>query len=137
MPITSPIKQLPQSLKYALAIVLAYTALLLMDLHQNHEHNSTICIFKNLTNIPCPGCGLGRATLALFNGNFIQSLHYHILGIPLTIFVIISFFLLLFDAIRGKDRFVSKINQLITWKVYILFLLLTLLSWYINIQREL
>lgn len=137
MPITSPIKQLPQSLKYALAIVLAYTALLLMDLHQNHEHNSTICIFKNLTNIPCPGCGLGRATLALFNGNFIQSLHYHILGIPLTIFVIISFFLLLFDAIRGKDRFVSKINQLITWKVYILFLFLTLLSWYINIQRGL
>lgn len=137
MPITSPIKQLPQSLKYALAIVLAYTALLLMDLHQNHEHNSTICIFKNLTNIPCPGCGLGRATLALFNGNFIQSFHYHILGIPLTIFVIISFFLLLFDAIRGKDRFVSKINQLITWKVYILFLFLTLLSWYINIQRGL
>ncbi|PXV63313.1 uncharacterized protein DUF2752 [Dysgonomonas alginatilytica] len=135
MRITSPIKQLPQSFKYTLVIALAYASLLLMDLYQNHEHNSTICVFKNLTGIPCPGCGLGRATLALFNGNFIQSFHYHILGMPLTIFIVISLICLLTDTIRGKEVFISKINSLITWKVYLLFLILTLFSWYINIQR--
>lgn len=135
MQITSLIKQLPQSIKYAIAIAIGYTTLLLMDLQQNHEHNNTICIIKNLTNIPCPGCGLGRATLAFFNGNFIQSFHYHILGIPLTTFIAVSFVALLIDAIKGTNRFMEKIDQLITWKIYLLFLALTLLSWYINIQR--
>lgn len=135
LPIISRIKKLPQSLKYALTIVLAYTCLLAMDLQQNHEHNSTICIFKNLTNIPCPGCGLGRATLAFFNGNLIQSFHYHILGIPLTVFMFISFVALLVDTIKGTNRFITKINSLITWRLYLMFLCLTLFSWYLNIQR--
>lgn len=135
MPIIFQIKQLSKNLKYTLIIALGYSFLLLMDLYQNHEHNSTICIFKNLTNIPCPGCGLGRATLALFKGDIIQSFHYHILGIPLTIFILFCFIRLLIDSIKGKNTFIPQMNKLITWGIYLICLILTLFSWYINIQR--
>ena len=35
------------------------------------------CPFKQLTGIPCPGCGLTTATGQLFHGNFLASIQTH------------------------------------------------------------
>jgi hypothetical protein len=35
------------------------------------------CPFAALAGIPCPGCGLGRATLALLRGDLHAALHLH------------------------------------------------------------
>ncbi len=39
-----------------------------------------ICAFKNLTGIPCPGCGLTRSFVCLGHGHFADSVRYHPLG---------------------------------------------------------
>ena len=36
-----------------------------------------MCPFKLLLHIDCPGCGLTRATIALFSGNIHKSLQYN------------------------------------------------------------
>lgn len=35
------------------------------------------CPIKLLFHVDCPGCGLTRATIALFKGNILKSLHYN------------------------------------------------------------
>ncbi len=41
-----------------------------------------VCPTRILFRIPCPGCGLTRATLALARGETTASLHLHPLAVP-------------------------------------------------------
>jgi len=40
----------------------------------------TICLFRHLTGLPCPGCGLGRSFVALTHGELGAALAHHALG---------------------------------------------------------
>ncbi|HKV41395.1 MAG TPA: DUF2752 domain-containing protein [Blastocatellia bacterium] len=40
----------------------------------------SICLFKNLTGLPCPGCGLTHSFCALGKGNVTQAFLYNELG---------------------------------------------------------
>ena len=53
-------------------------------------HLPSVCVFYNLTGLPCPGCGLTRAFVCLGHGHLRESLHWHPLGL-----VIYAVFLLL------------------------------------------
>ena len=50
------------------------------------------CMLKNLTGIPCPGCGLTRSMVVAMHGDFGLSFTYHRLGL-LTLVYIFSQFL--------------------------------------------
>lgn len=41
-----------------------------------------LCVFKNVTGVPCPGCGLTRATCSLLHGEVATSLRMHQLALP-------------------------------------------------------
>ncbi|MGI4789608.1 MAG: DUF2752 domain-containing protein [Janthinobacterium lividum] len=43
-------------------------------------HLPSICLFYNLTGLPCPGCGLTRAFVCIGHGQWRESLHWHPLG---------------------------------------------------------
>ncbi|MDP4121153.1 MAG: DUF2752 domain-containing protein [Bacillota bacterium] len=49
------------------------------------------CPFEKFFGIPCPGCGMTRAMLALFHGDIKSSLSLHPLAIPLIICILIYF----------------------------------------------
>jgi hypothetical protein len=53
---------------------------------------TTLCIFKNVTGLPCPGCGLTRSAVAFFHLNFQESFRYHPL-LLLVVGVVVLFFL--------------------------------------------
>lgn len=42
-----------------------------------------LCLFRALTGLPCPGCGMGHALLFAFQGRWAESLRAHPLGPPL------------------------------------------------------
>jgi hypothetical protein len=43
-------------------------------------HLPSVCLFYNLTGLPCPGCGLTRSFVCLGHGHWRESLHWHPLG---------------------------------------------------------
>lgn len=118
-----------------LAIVGGYLALLFMDYSQNHEH-ITSCPFKLLTGIPCPGCGMGRATVALFSGDILQSLYYNILCIPVSIVIIISLCWLVYDLTRGQETFFKTIRRPVKLKYQIPVFAILIITWILNITHR-
>ena len=41
----------------------------------------SLCPFKRVTGLPCPGCGMTRSVVTLLHGDLAASLYYHPLGI--------------------------------------------------------
>ena len=48
-----------------------------------HPIDYNICLFHKLTGMPCPGCGLTRSLIAIWQGYPIRSFRFQPLGIPL------------------------------------------------------
>ena len=63
-----------------------------------------ICPFFNLFHIPCPGCGLTRSMILLFQGKWLESIRYNVLGIPL--FVCCLIYLVAF--IIKKNKYIDE-----------------------------
>lgn len=59
---------LRRSLSYTGALFVAWLALYLLDIG---------CIFRLITGIPCPGCGMTRAWLAALRLDFAAAFAYH------------------------------------------------------------
>ena len=93
------------------------------------------CLFKTLFNIPCPGCGMTRAFLEIFKFNFSKAFYYNILSIPLFIFLIYSFALIVYDVIHKKNIFFTKTNKLFN-KYWILIVILLIISEIVNIYHN-
>jgi hypothetical protein len=70
----------------------------------------TICLFKSLTGLPCPGCGLTHSFCALAKGHIAQALSYNLLGPP--IFVLASaFWLRSIGVLLGRTRAVNAFDR--------------------------
>ena len=50
-----------------------------------------ICMFRSLTGIPCPGCGLLRSMVSAMHGAVAKSLEYHRLGLITIVYVLLQF----------------------------------------------
>lgn len=77
--------------------------------------SSTICVFKTITGLPCPGCGLTRSYLSFFRGDIINAFKYH----PLFLLPVILIINLIYNKV--------KINKfIINEKVVICFIVIFL-----------
>jgi hypothetical protein len=64
-----------------------------------------ICLFRQVTGIPCPSCGTTHAVLSIVKGNFRQAVNENILGFPLTLIMILFPAWIIFDLVRKRDSF--------------------------------
>lgn len=89
----------------------------------------SLCMLRNTTGIPCPGCGLTRAIVAAVHGDWRGSFAYHRLG-PLVVgFLILQ--LLYRLSWMGLPAFRTQINRvgtLFDWALIPLMVLL-LINW--------
>lgn len=56
------------------------------------EHLPLFCLFKTITGIGCPGCGMTRAFLELAEGNFIAAFHLNPFSVPFFLAIVFSAF---------------------------------------------
>jgi hypothetical protein len=63
----------------------------------------TICLFKNMTGLPCPGCGLTHSFCALGKGDVAVAFGYHQLGPPLFLFLLVLWIRSM-CVLRGWDK---------------------------------
>lgn len=102
----------------------------------NIFHTKSFCLFKIITGVPCPGCGMGRATICLSKGDIIKSLHYNILAIPFNIFIIIIIIWLLYDIFSSKNSLYNFIKKPLKKHIKIIIFVLLIINWIINIYNE-
>ncbi len=93
------------------------------------------CIFKTVTGICCPACGMTRAFLAIFHLDFLSSIWHNILGIPLFIFLIYSIAMLVKDFIKNRFDYITNVLNFLT-KHYILILILLCISFLFNNLKQ-
>lgn len=119
----------------ALAVVIGgYAFVLLLD-RLHGDAPSSLCAFRQVTGIPCPGCGMGRATLALFRGDLAAAWSYHILVVPFTAAVGLAVMGLAADLWRGDERYARMLRARWPHWASIAALALVAAAWAINLAR--
>lgn len=89
------------------------------------------CIFKSVTGISCPACGMTRSFFAILHFDFLEAFSQNILGIPLFIFLTVSVIILLYEIVKNQFHYIPKILHFFE-KYYVIILLLLGLSFIIN-----
>lgn len=91
------------------------------------------CIFKKISGIPCPGCGLTRAFLYLASFRFIEAVKQNILVMPFVLSALAGIICFLADRFFGKN-WLPSLHSALTSKVAIkLAIILMISSWAYNI----
>ncbi len=126
------------TIRYLLAIfcITAGYSVLFISSYLNVAPDIIRCPFKILTTIPCPGCGMSRATLFLFKGDIVESLHSNLLCIPFTLCIAIAFIWMITDLIKKKETFTPFMHRAFSgYTKWIVFIVL-LFNWGINIYHH-
>ena len=69
-------------------VIAAWLGLALAIATPPHGTSFSICWFENCTGLPCPGCGLTRSFSCALHGMFLESLHYHPLGLLILLLLV-------------------------------------------------
>ncbi|HEY6328179.1 MAG TPA: DUF2752 domain-containing protein [Blastocatellia bacterium] len=73
----------------------------------------TVCGFKNLTGLPCPGCGLAHSFCALAKGRVIQAFDYNALG-PVVFLLLIVVWVRHALILLNKENIAARFDSLMT-----------------------
>jgi hypothetical protein len=97
--------------RYELVGFLALTALLGASFvyHPDPDGGLILCVFRSLTGLPCPGCGLTRSFCALAQGDVSAAFRFHILG-PMAYVVVVVYWLRGGLALLGFDGLVARFD---------------------------
>lgn len=82
----------------------------IMMLFNHHDHLGTdqsLCPFKMLTGFPCPGCGITKSLVYLYEGDLYKSFSYHLFGPFVFLFCWVTITVLTAEIITGKSYFNS------------------------------
>lgn len=72
----------------------------------------TVCGFKNLTGLPCPGCGLTHSFCAIGKGDLAGGIGYNLLGLPLFLLFVFIWIRSAMALLNG-NRFVFAFDQFV------------------------
>ncbi len=106
----------------------------------NNKETVNVCLFRQVTGIPCPSCGTTHSILSIAKGEYRQALNENILGFPAILMLLIFPAWILIDLLRKKESFYSFYFRFetILRKKWVAWLALGLLlaNWGWNIYRS-
>ena len=124
-----------------LALIAGYSYVLWESYIRIFNHPFTPCIFKNMTGIACPSCGVTRSVLLLMHGNVESAILMNPLGLIITSIMVIAPFWLLYDVSLKKETLYNSYkkaeNVLKTPYIAILLFVLIAANWAWNIHKGL
>lgn len=104
-----------------------------------HSRETSICLLKHFTNIPCPSCGSTRSLLSVLKGNFSEGFYLNPLGYLLLLIMLATPVWIVLDLVKRSDSllvFYDKCEKLLSRKtVAIPAIALVLINWVWNIYK--
>ncbi len=102
----------------------------------------SVCLFKEITGLPCPSCGTTRSLLLLISGQFHESLMMNPFGIVLALALVTVPSWMMIDTFRKRDSFYrryTRMERLLTHnKLLAAFAaVIVMLNWFWNISKGL
>jgi len=108
-----------------------------------HNHTAvTVCMFKNITGLPCPSCGITRSVLSLMQGDLYHAWMINPLGIIAALMLVAIPIWMAIDIVTARISlalaFRSAEEKIRTQKIiYIPLILLMAVNWGWNILKDL
>jgi len=96
------------------AVISVITSVILM----NNAFFGSACVFRALTNIPCPSCGMARSLIAMAKTDFSLSFYYYPMTVP---FCAVSWFAIhkdLFKLNKKTEKLILIVSAIIIFTVY-------------------
>jgi hypothetical protein len=121
----------------AIAAILGGYALYVLPQFINIGGIRGFCMFRSLTGIPCPGCGMGRASLLLSQGKFWEAFLMHPVAIPFAVGAFAAIVWLSVDLFRKKETLLPLLTQKMKWPYFLVLLALIAGAWGWNILKGL
>jgi len=98
------------------------------------------CLFKNITGIPCPSCGVTRSVSSIISGNIFEALSLNPFGFLVIVLLVVLPLWIGIDLLRRKESFFllyQRAEKVIQQKqVAIPLILLVLFNWIWNIVKH-
>jgi hypothetical protein len=107
----------------------------------DHAH-VTLCVFKHMTGVPCPSCGVTRSLLSILHGNIQEALWINPLGLVAAILLTVLPVWALYDGVQRKRTLPTAYRwaelRLQQHKIlYVPLIALVLVNWGWNILKNL
>ena len=100
-----------------------------------------LCIFKHVTDLPCPSCGSTRSVVSILHGNFREALSINPLGIPVALIMLLAPLWMLYDLITRKNSLFSIYCRMETFlkkpAIAVPLICLVIINWIWNIFKGL
>lgn len=97
----------------------------------------SLCIFRNLTNLPCPFCGLSRSFVNVSHLNLKDAFLAHFLGIPLFLLLFVATIYSLYCSIGSKRQLAIELRRSETTALVVLATGLIVIAWVAKIYFHL
>lgn len=123
--------------KYLIILSILSAGYFTLFYYPNIISDISFCIFKSVTDLPCPACGSTRATMLLFQGDVANSIFLNPIGLVLNSFIVVSVFWIISDFVRNKNSFLKFITKDWSTRVKIGLLALIIINWIWNIEKGL
>lgn len=108
-----------------------------MVLLRGHIVWTTVCPFKLITGIPCPGCGGLRAAQALMQGDILHALWLNPLSVLLIVWAAVSAVWLAVDILRDSNSYVNLYHRHTPKVLLIIIVAVLVANWIFNIVKGL
>jgi hypothetical protein len=91
----------------ALLTIIIPLVFMLTDGDNHLETAQSLCPLKLLSGFPCPGCGITKSIVYLYEGDLWRSLSFHIFGPFVILFSILTIIVLTTELLTQKEYFNS------------------------------
>ena len=109
---------------------------------EQHSVGVSVCLSKQITDVPCPSCGSTRSVLSVFRGDFLEAIfRWNPLGIVVSLALMILPIWLVYDFLTKKQtlyqKYITAENLLKNPYLYIPLFIFLALNWIWNIYKGL
>ena len=73
------------------------------------DSQQSLCPFKMATGFPCPGCGITKSFLSIYQKKWEQAFHYHLFGPFVFLFLVVFIVFTSVEVCNKKELFFGSI----------------------------